>query len=140
MSFYAYEIVTAAEHLPVDGCCRTDRSCRSGGGGNASAKYVFWRGHRASRRRRIFIDGELPQRLLIEPATILTLTRWVAGDDYVVIPEDSYYSVTRDPHGTIVAPNGSWPAARTSHRLISRSPTLVDFKSRHESSPWSWRR
>ena len=108
MSFYAYEIVTPPEHLPVT--VAASQTALAAAVVEEIERGVLWRGI-VRQTRRILIDGELPQRLLIEPATILTLTRWVAGDDYVVIPEDSYYSVTRDPHGTIVAPNGSWPAA-----------------------------
>ena len=47
-----------------------------------------------------------------EPVTaILSLSRRITGNDYVVIPEASYYSVTRDPHGTIIAPapGENWP-------------------------------
>ena len=107
MSFFAYEIVTPPAHIPVT--VAAAQTALAAAVVEECERLILWRGI-VAQTRRILIDGPLPERLLIEPATILTLTRWVAGDDYVVIPEASYYSVTRDPHGTIIAPNGSWPA------------------------------
>ena len=131
MSFYAYEIVTPPAHLPVTvAASQTDLAAAVV---SEIERSVLWRGI-VEQRRRILIDGELPQRLLIEPSTILTITRWVAGDDYVVIPEASYYSVTRDPHGTIIAPNGSWPSPQ---RSIGSFAITYDcgFEVTPESSP-----
>ena len=66
----------------------------------------------APRRGRIVIDGPLPPRIEIEPvSSIVSLTRWTSGDDDAVVGADSYYSVTRDPAGTIIepAPGFAWP-------------------------------
>ena len=131
MSFYAYEIVTPPEHLPVT-VAAADMALAVAVVEEIE-RVILWRGI-VRQTRRILIDGELPQRLLIEPSTILSLTRWVAGDDYVVIPAASYYSVTRDPHGTIIAPNGSWPSPERSIGSFALSYEC-GFEVTSESSP-----
>ena len=108
MSFYAYEIVTPPAHLPVT-VAAADMALAAAVVEEIE-RGVLWRGI-VRQERRILIDGPLPQILELEPLTgIVSLTRWTPTNDAAVIPEASYYSVTRDPHGTIVAPNGSWPA------------------------------
>ena len=63
-----------------------------------------------AQERRILIDGPLPPRIEIEPATVTSLTMWTPGNAAAVIDAASYYSVTRDPSGTIIAPSrGAWP-------------------------------
>ena len=72
---------------------------------------VLWRAI-VAQERRITLDGPLPPRLEIEPASsIVGLTQWTPDDDAVVVDENSYYSVTRDPFGTTIEPEpgGAWP-------------------------------
>ena len=70
---------------------------------------VLWRAI-VSQERRTVIDGPLPPRLELEPVTsIMSLTKWTPDDDAVVIDAASYYSVTRDPSGTIIEPVHDWP-------------------------------
>ena len=108
MSFYAYEIVTPPEHLPVTvSASQTDLAAAVV---SEIERNILWRSC-VAQQRRVLIDGPLPQILELEPLTgIVSLTRWTPTNDAAVIPAASYYDVTRDPHGTIVAPNGSWPA------------------------------
>ena len=72
---------------------------------------VLWRAI-VAQERRITLDGALPPRLEIEPASsIVGLTQWTPDDDAVVVDASSYYSVTRDPSGTILepVPGAAWP-------------------------------
>ena len=72
---------------------------------------VLWRAM-VAQERRITLDGPLPPRLELEPvSSIVGLTRWTPTDDAVVVDASSYYSVTRDPYGTILEPEpgGAWP-------------------------------
>ena len=53
----------------------------------------------------------LPPRINLEPATIVSLTRWTPGDDAKVIPAANYNFVSRDPFGATIAParDKNWP-------------------------------
>ena len=80
--------------------------------------------------RRILIDGPLPSRIELEPVSSIVITKWTPArfpqrkargrggvgseDTAVVIDADSYSVVTRDPAGTIIVPNSSWPAPERS--------------------------
>ena len=65
--------------------------------------------------RRITLDGALPARIELEPTTALSsLTMYTPGNFAAVIDADSYSVVSRDPHGTIIVPNSSWPAPQRS--------------------------
>ena len=65
--------------------------------------------------RRITLDGALPARIELEPTTALSsLTMYTPGNSAAVIDADSYTVVSRDPLGTIVVPNSSWPAPQRS--------------------------
>ena len=112
MSFFAYEIVTPPARLPITVvAAQTDLAAALV---EEIERGVLWRGI-VRQQRRILIDGPLPTRIEIEPVTaIVSLTRWITGDDCVVIPATTYNSVTRDPSGTIIAPNSSWPAPERS--------------------------
>ena len=73
---------------------------------------VLWRAI-VAQTRRIVIDGPLPPRIEIEPvSSIVSLTRWAPTDDAAEIDAASYYYVSRDPSGTIIAPapGYDWPA------------------------------
>ena len=107
MNLFSFEVVREPTHLPIaatdDALARavTEEIERS----------VLWRAI-VSQERRIVIDGPLPTRLEIEPASsIVGLTQWTPADAAVVVDESSYYSVTRDPSGTIIAPapGHDWP-------------------------------
>ena len=75
---------------------------------------VLWRAI-VRQTRRIVIDGPLPPRIDLEPvSSVVSLTRWTPTDDAAVINPASYTVVSRDPHGTIVVSNSSWPAPERS--------------------------
>ena len=78
MSFFAYEIVTAARSSSGDGCRR--RPWRSAPPlWKRSKAWRFVAGDcRPSDKRRIVIAGPLPPRIEIEPVTgIVSLTKWL---------------------------------------------------------------
>ena len=126
MNFFVNEIITPPSHLPVTVDSAQDALARAVV--EEIERGVLWRAI-VAQERRITIDGPLPPRLEIEPVTsIVSLTRWTparfpqrkargrsgagAEDAAAVIDADSYYSVTRDPGGTILAPapGKNWPA------------------------------
>ena len=77
---------------------------------------ILWRAI-VAQQRRILIDGPLPSRIEIEPAsTIVSLTRWTPGDAAKVIPAANYTFVSRDPLGATVSPTRgkNWPAPKRS--------------------------
>ena len=71
---------------------------------------ILWRAI-VAQRRRITVDGPLPPHFEIEPAAIVSLTRWTPTDDAAEIEPTDYISVTRDPSGTIIIPAAgkNWP-------------------------------
>ena len=103
------EIITPPAHLPVT----------AAGADMALAAAVveeiervhLWRGI-VRQTRRITLDGPLPARIELEPTTALSvsLTMYTPGNSAAVISGASYSVVTRDPAGTIIVPNSSWPA------------------------------
>ena len=110
MSFFAYEIVQAPAHLPVT--VAATQHALAAAVVEEIERTILWRSC-VQQQRRIVIDGPLPQILKIEPVTaIVSLTRWVAGDDYVVIPASTYNLVSSDPAGATIFPNPgmNWPA------------------------------
>ena len=70
------------------------------------------------------MDGPLPPRIEIEPASsVVGLTQWTPDDDAVVIDAASYYSVTRD---SLLGPSSSLFRAGPNQNepsVHSRSPT-----------------
>ena len=107
---FAAEVVTPPTHLPVD--VDDAQAALARAVTEECERGVLWRGivHQV---RRIVIDGALPQHIELEPTTAITsLTRWTPTDPAVVVDADSYYSVSRDPAGTIIEPAAgmNWPA------------------------------
>ena len=109
MSLFVSEIVTAPAHLPVT-VAAADQALGAAVTEELE-RVVLWRGI-VSQTRRITVDGPLPARIELEPATITSITRWTPTDDAEVIDAANYYSVSRDPLGTIIAPldGTNWPA------------------------------
>ena len=108
MNLFVSEIVTAADRLPIT--ATDDALARAVV--EEIERGVLWRAI-VSQTRRIVVDGPVPQKILIEPVTALTsITMWTPADAAAVIDASSYYSVTRDPSGTIIAPapGAAWPA------------------------------
>ena len=106
MNLFMTEVVTPPEHLPIT-ASDTDLAAAVTEEIELTA---LWRAC-VLQTRRILIDGPLPQILELEPVSaIVSLTMWTPTDDAAVIGD---YSVsTRDPLGTIIAPDpgASWPA------------------------------
>ena len=108
MTFFASEIVTAPARLPIT--VDSAQADLAAAVVEEIERAVLWRAI-VSQERRILIDGPLPPRIEIEPvSSIVSLTRWTSGDAAEVVDADSYYSVTRDPAGTIIEPVSDWPA------------------------------
>ena len=105
------EIITPPAHLPVT-VAAADMALAAAVVEELE-KVHLWRAV-VAQTRRILIDGSLPARIELEPTTSVSLTRWTPTDDASVIDADSYTVVSRDPHGTIVVPNSSWPAPERS--------------------------
>ena len=105
------EIITPPAHLPVT-VAAADTALAAAV--VEEIEYgVLWRAI-VRQERRIVLDGSLPPRIEIEPVASLTITRWTPTDSASVIDADSYHYVTRDPAGTIIVPNASWPAPQRS--------------------------
>ena len=108
MTLFVNEIVTPAAHLPITA---TDPALGAAVVEEIE-RTVLWRAI-VRQTRRIVIDGSLPARIKLEPVSgAVGLTRWTPTDDAAAIDAASYYYVTRDPAGTIIAPapGYSWPA------------------------------
>ena len=107
---FAGEVITPPARLPITVEDELDALARAVV--EEIERGVLWRGI-VSQERKILIDGHLPLRLDIEPvAAIVSLTRWTPNNAAEVVDADSYYSITRDPVGTIIepAPGYDWPA------------------------------
>ena len=114
MSFYAYEIVTPPEHLPVT-VAAADMALAAAVVEEIE-RAILWRGI-VRQTRRILIDGPLPQILKIEPVTaIVSLTRWTRSDAAKVIPAANYDFVSREALGATIAParGKDWPDPKRS--------------------------
>ena len=112
MTYFVSEIVTPPSRLPI---MATDEALAAAVVEEVE-RGVLWRAI-VSQERRIVIDGPLPSRIEIEPTTAITsLTRWTPTDDAVIVDEDIYDVVSRDPAGTIIAPapGKNWPARERS--------------------------
>ena len=110
MTYFPSEIVTPPASLPITA---TDEALASAVVEEIE-RAILWRAV-VSQQRRVRIDGPLPPRIELEPVTaIVSLTRWTPTDDAEVIDAASYSVVTRDPAGTIIVPNSSWPAPERS--------------------------
>ena len=103
------EIITPPAHLPVT-VAAADMALAAAVVEEIE-KVHLWRAV-VAQTRRILIDGSLPARIELEPATITSITRWTPTDDAEVISTASYNFVTRDPGGCIIQPNSSWPQAQ----------------------------
>lgn len=114
MNFFVSAIVTPPEHLPVTVTAAQTDLARAVT--EELERLVLWRAV-VHQTRRIWIDGPLPERLEIEPASdVVSIARWTSADAAVVVPATTYSVVTRDPAGTIIAPSpgSAWPSpART---------------------------
>ena len=107
MTYFPSEIVTPPSSLPVTvadealGAAVTEEIERA----------VLWRAV-VRQTRRILIDGTLPILELEPVGSIVSLTRWTPTDPAEVIDPASYYLVSRDPGGALIAPatGYDWPA------------------------------
>ena len=106
------EIITPPAHLPVT-VAAADMALASAVVEEIE-KVHLWRGL-VAQARRITLDGPLPPKFELEPVTaLLSLTMWTPTDSASVIDATSYTVVTRDPAGTVIVPNSSWPAPERS--------------------------
>ena len=131
MSFFVTSVVTPPAHLPISS---TDTDLAAAVVDEVE-RMILWRAV-VSQVRRITIDGPLPSRIELEPLTaIVGLTMWTPTDPDAVIDAASYTVVSRDPLGTIIAPNSSWPAPERSLGFILVGPTHAGGKSRRNPPP-----
>ena len=105
------EIITPPAHLPVT-VAAADQALAAAVVEEVERVHL-WRGI-VRQTRRITLDGPLPPRIELEPVASLTITRWTPTDAAAVIDAASYQYVTRNPEGTIIVPNSSWPAPQRS--------------------------
>ena len=108
------EIITPPAHLPVT-VAAADQALAAAVVEEIE-RTILWRAI-VRQERRIVLDGPLPPRFELEPVASLTgLTMWTPTDDDAVIDAASYYSVTRDPGGTILEPVPweNWPSPERS--------------------------
>ena len=101
------EVVTPAAHLPITSADATLAAAVV----EELERTVLWRAI-VRQTRKIVIDGTLPI-LEIEPVgSIVSLTRWTPTDPAELIDPASYYVVSRDPSGALIAPatGYDWPA------------------------------
>ena len=109
MTYHSPEIVTPPARLPitvVDAQADLARAVVE-----EIEHGVLWRAI-VAQERRIVIHGPLPPKIEMEPVTALTsLTRWTPSDPAAVIDAASYYYVSSDPAGAIIAPapGFAWP-------------------------------
>ena len=107
MNLFVSEIVTPPAHLPVT-VAAADMALAAAIVEEIE-RAILNRGL-VAQARRITLDGALPARIELEPTTALSsLTMYTPGNSAAVIDADSYTVVSRDPHGTIIVPNSSWP-------------------------------
>ena len=111
MNLFVSEIVTPPAHLPVT-VAAADQALAAAVVEEIERVHL-WRAV-VAQTRRILIDGSLPARIELEPATITSITRWTPTDDAEVIDAASYNFVSRDPAGCIIQPNSSWPQPQRS--------------------------
>ena len=111
MTYFVDEIVTPPAHLPISVAAADEALALAVT--EEVEKGVLWRGV-VAQTRRVLVDGPLPSRIEIEPTTSITITRWTPTDAASVIAADNYTVVSRDPHGTIIVPNSSWPSPQRS--------------------------
>ena len=105
------EVVTPPAHLPVT-VAAADQALAAAVVEEIE-RGVLWRAI-VRQERRILIDGPLPPRINLEPASSIVLTRWTPGDAAKRIPAANYDFVSRDPLGATVAPtrDKDWPAPK----------------------------
>ena len=110
MNLFSFEVITPPSHLPITVSAAQNSLALAVI--DECERAFLWRAI-VAQERRITVDGPLPPRLEIEPASsIVGLTRWTPDDAAVVVDASSYYSVTRDPSGTILSPvpGAAWPS------------------------------
>ena len=114
MNLFVNEIVTPPALLPIT-VAAADQALAAAVVEEIE-RGILWRAI-VAQQRRILIDGPLPSRIEIEPAsTIVSLTRWTPGDAAKVIPAGNYDFVSRDPLGATIEPSRgkNWPAPKRS--------------------------
>ena len=110
MNLFVSEIVKPPARLPISVSDAQNTIARAVV--DECERTVLWRAI-VNQERRIVIDGALPTRLELEPATaIVSLTHWTPTDDAVVVDATTYSVVTRDPSGTVLSPvpGSAWPS------------------------------
>ena len=132
MNLFVNEIVTPPTALPVTASDLVLAAAVV----EEIERTVLWRSV-VFQERRILIDGDLPQLLVMEPiVSITSLTMWTPTDDAAVINSTNYHYVTRDPGGTILEPLPwySWPSPERSIGSFSLTYT-AGWVVTPESSP-----
>ena len=127
------EVVTAAAHLPVT-VAAADMALASAVVEELERVHL-WRAV-VAQTRRILIDGPLPPRIDLEPATAISLTKWTPGDAAKVIPAGNYNFVSRDPVGATIAPSRGkdWPDPKRSIGSFALT-YMAGWKVTPESTP-----
>ena len=108
------EIITPPAHLPVT-VAAADMALAAAVVEEIERVHL-WRGI-VRQTRRITLDGPLPPKLNLEPVQApsgVVITMWTLADAAAVIDSASYTVVSRDPAGTVIVPNSSWPAPQRS--------------------------
>ena len=111
MTYFPSEIVTPPASLPITA---TDEALAAAVVEEIE-RAILWRAV-VLQTRKILIDGTLPILELEPVSSIVSLTRWTPTDPAEVIDPASYYLVSRDPAGALIAPvtGYDWPAPERS--------------------------
>ena len=113
MSLFLSEIVVGPTHLPVT-VAAADEALAASVVQELELAHL-WRAI-VSQTRRTTVDGPLPARIELEPATITSINRWTSTDAASVIDAANYHVISRDPLGTVIVPldGTNWPAPERS--------------------------
>ena len=107
MNYFMSEVTTPPSSLPI---AATDEALAAAVTEEIE-RAILWRAV-VLQTRKIVIDGTLPILELEPVSSIVSITRWTPTDPAEVIDPASYYLVSRDPAGALIAPETGydWPA------------------------------